>query len=73
MLKWVNKDREQEVRSAFSEANGILQRFTETFEHKAHAGGSIEAGRQFVAAYVEKLHLDATGGTGHRGQPAARS
>lgn len=46
---------------------GIRQRFTQTYEAKKHAAESVEAGRKFVAAYVEfthyveKLHIMAAG------------
>lgn len=35
---------------------GIRRRFTEATERKRHAGESVEAGRAFVAAYVEYVH-----------------
>jgi hypothetical protein len=53
---------------------GIRQRFTQTYEAKKHAEESVEAGRKFVAAYVEfthyveKLHMVASGG-GHHVEP----
>lgn len=37
-------------------ANGIHKRFTEAQEKKRHAEESVEAGRAFVAAYVEYVH-----------------
>ncbi len=37
-------------------AAGIRQRFAEAAEAKPHAGDSVEAGRKFVAAYVEFVH-----------------
>ena len=37
-------------------AAGIRQRFTEAKEKKAHAEHNVEAGREFVAAYVEYVH-----------------
>lgn len=48
-------------------AEGIRTRFHQASEKKAHADDSVEAGREFVEAYiqfvhyVEKLHLDAAG------------
>lgn len=43
---------------------GIRQRFVEAIEKKKHAEQSVEAGRKYVAAYVEFVHyveaLDAT-------------
>jgi hypothetical protein len=48
-------------------AAGIRHRFTEALEKKKRADETVEAGRQFVAAYVEfvhyveRLHLDAKG------------
>ena len=46
-------------------ADGIKKRFNETIERKKHAAHSVDAGRDFVAAYVdfthyvERLHNDA--------------
>lgn len=37
-------------------AAGIRKRFAEAQEKKAHAEHSVEAGREFVAAYVEYVH-----------------
>lgn len=37
-------------------AAGIRQRFAEAREKKVHAGHNVEAGRAFVAAYVEYVH-----------------
>ena len=37
-------------------ATGIRQRFAEAREKKKHADESVEAGREFVAAYVEYIH-----------------
>ncbi len=37
-------------------AAGIRRRFTEAREKKAHADHTVEAGRAFVAAYVEYVH-----------------
>jgi len=37
-------------------AAGIRRRFAETREKKAHADHNVEAGREFVAAYVEYVH-----------------
>lgn len=37
-------------------AAGIRRRFTETLEKKKHAEDSVQAGREFVAAYVEFVH-----------------
>jgi len=56
---------------------GIQKRFTSVIEKKNHADESIEAGRDFVAAYVEyvhyveRLHLDLLGEAGHHGEPEA--
>jgi len=50
---------------------GIRQRFTQAAEKKKHADQSVEAGREFVAAYVEfihyveRLHVDAATSAGH--------
>lgn len=55
---------------------GISQRFTQTYEAKKHAEESVEAGRKFVAAYVEfthyveKLHMMAAG-VGHHAESEA--
>jgi hypothetical protein len=61
-------------------ASGIRHRFTEAREKKAHAEHNVEAGREFVAAYVdyvhyvEGLHQAAQGGAphaeGHAAAPA---
>lgn len=37
-------------------AAGLRRRFTEAHEKKAHADHNVEAGRKFVAAYVEYVH-----------------
>lgn len=37
-------------------AAGIRERFAQAREKKAHAGHNVEAGREFVAAYVEYVH-----------------
>ncbi len=37
-------------------ASGIRKRFTHTLEKKKHADESIDAGREFVEAYVEFTH-----------------
>ena len=37
-------------------AAGIRKRFAEALEKKAHAEHNVEAGREFVAAYVEYVH-----------------
>ncbi|TAN39877.1 MAG: hypothetical protein EPN25_09845 [Nitrospirae bacterium] len=50
---------------------GIRERFTRAAGARKHAEHTVEAGRQFVAAYVdfthyvERLHMDATGPLGH--------
>lgn len=50
---------------------GVHKRFAHTIETKKHADESVEAGREFVEAYVEfthyveRLHLDSTGQPGH--------
>ena len=58
-------------------AAGIRQRFARAREKKQHANDSVEAGREFVAAYVEYVHYveslreTAEGeGTHHEGTPA---
>lgn len=50
---------------------GIRERFTHAAETKKHADHGVEYGRKFVAAYVEfthyveRLHMDAMGPSGH--------
>lgn len=52
-------------------SKGIRERFNKAKEAKEHADQSIEAGREFVEAYVqfthyaERLHLDSTTGAEH--------
>jgi len=52
-------------------ATGIRERFREAMERKKYADESVESGRLFIEAYVqfvhyvERLHADAEGGTGH--------
>ncbi|HOC56444.1 MAG TPA: DUF6448 family protein [Verrucomicrobiota bacterium] len=51
-------------------ATGIRKRFAEALEKKAHANHNVEAGREFVAAYVEYVHYveglhQAAQGAGH--------
>ncbi len=58
-------------------ASGIRKRFTHTLEKKKHADESIDAGREFVEAYVdfthyvERLYNDAKGGTAEHGKTEA--
>lgn len=61
-------------------SKGIRERFTRAGEAKKHADHSIEAGREFVAAYVqfthyvERLHLDSIAGAQDRhGAPKAKT
>jgi len=54
-------------------AEGVRKRFQAALELKRHAGHTVEAGREFVAAYVEYVHFieglhDQLAGAGH-GQP----
>ena len=55
-------------------AAGIRARFAEALEKKKLADSSVEAGREYVEAYVqfvhyvERLHLDATSGVEHHGE-----
>ena len=55
-------------------AAGIRKRFSEALKKKAHAEHNVEAGRQFVAAYVEYvhyvegLHLSAEGAGAHHAE-----
>jgi len=52
-------------------AKGIRERFEHAKETKKHADESVEKGREFVEAYVEfthyveRLHMDAMGPSGH--------
>ncbi len=56
---------------------GVRQRFVHAAEKKRNADKSIEAGREFVEAYVEfvhyveRLHLDAAAEAAHRGETEA--
>jgi len=59
---------------------GIRRRFALAAEKRKHAEESVEAGREFVQAYVEyvhyveRLHADATSPAAHEpaaGEPAA--
>ena len=53
---------------------GIRKRFAQTLDGKKHADESIQAGREFVEAYVEfthyveRLYLDAMGKTANHGK-----
>ena len=55
-------------------AAGIKKRFTQTLERKKHSDESVEAGREFVEAYVdfthyvERLHDDAQAAAPHHGE-----
>ena len=54
-------------------SKGIQERFNKAKETKKHADHSVDAGREFVEAYVqfthyvERLHLDSTMGVEHHG------
>lgn len=56
-------------------ASGIQKRFDAAFEAKKHADENVEAGRKFVAAYVEYVHyvegvfLSASGEGAHHPEP----
>lgn len=58
-------------------AHGIKERFAEVVAKKKHADGSVAAGREYVAAYVEfihyveRLHRDITGEGAHHGEGGA--
>ncbi len=58
---------------------GLRKRYAAVSEAKKHANDSVEAGRHYVAAYVdfihyvEKLHQTATSGAGHHAEVAAKS
>jgi hypothetical protein len=56
-------------------SDGIKRRFERALENKKYSSKSVEAGREYVEAYiqfvhyVERLHLDATTDAEHHGQP----
>lgn len=58
-------------------ASGIRKRFTHTLEKKKHSDESIDAGREFVEAYVElthyveRLYNEAKGGSAEHGKAEA--
>jgi hypothetical protein len=60
-------------------AKGIRERFQHVLEAKKNANESVEAGREFVAAYViythyvERLHADATTNPSHHGEEGAEA
>ncbi len=59
-------------------ATGIRQRFSDVSEKQKHADDSVEAGRAFVAAYVEFIHYvegihQATLGTPAHGEESAET
>lgn len=60
-------------------AKGIRKRFEQAMESKKHASESVEAGREFVRAYVEFVHyvdrlfLDATGNVEPREKDTAHT
>ena len=66
---------EKEITAAV--LSGLRKRYASVTEAKKYAGDSVEAGRRYVAAYVdfihyvEKLHQTATNGAGHHGEVAA--
>jgi len=55
---------------------GVRQRFTETLERRKHADESVEAGREYVEAYVqyvhyvEGIHAAITSKGEHHGEPS---
>jgi hypothetical protein len=55
---------------------GVRQRFARAAEARKHAGDSVEAGREFVEAYVqfthyvEEMHRISTAGAAHHEEPA---
>lgn len=60
-------------------ATGIRERFAHAAEARKHASDSVNAGREYVAAYVELthyvegLHEATSGGSVHRGQTHERA
>lgn len=60
-------------------AAGVRQRFTHASEAKKHAEESVEAGREFVAAYIEfvhyteRLYQDSIAEAAHHGEEGATS
>jgi hypothetical protein len=59
-------------------AAAIRERFNRVIETKKHMDESVEAGREYVEAYiefthyVERLHLTAHGAPGHHGEPEGK-
>jgi len=59
-----------------SVATGIRKRFAHALEAKKHQNESVQAGREYVEAYiefthyVERLHRDATSSAAHHGEAA---
>jgi len=56
VLKWVKPEGEAEVRSAFTKTLAVRAEGPEAREKEAHDGRNVEAGRAFVAVYVEYVH-----------------
>lgn len=60
-------------------AQGIRERFQHVLAAKKHANESVEAGREFVEAYViythyvERLHADATTNPSHHGEGGTKA
>jgi hypothetical protein len=60
-------------------AKGLRERFASALEKRKRADESVEAGREYVAAYVEfvhyaeRLHADAAGAAGHHGEEAGEA
>ncbi len=60
-------------------AHGIRDRFARASHAKEHADDSVEAGREFVEAYVtfvhyaERLYADATGSAAHQPEPGEQA
>ena len=60
-------------------AEGIRERFVKAYEAKKHADENVQAGREFVEAYVqfthyvERLQLDATTGVEHHDEASGEA
>jgi len=59
-------------------SSGIRERFEKAYEARKHANQNVDAGREFVEAYVqfvhfvERLHVDATTSPEHHGDAGAK-
>src|SRR3972149_4198953 len=68
VLPWGGKEKQKSMLALIEEKihEGIHRYYVEAMERKKHAGESMEAGREYVQAYVpylhfvERLYVDAT-------------